>query len=312
MNEGATTAPRAAEPGGRKRSGRRGTLNQGGRGAWLYLLPAVAIYVGFLIYPAVSTLQFSFLDWDGIAPPAWAGADNFVLALTDPLLARAIGNGLLLIVFFTVIPIVVGLLMTALLIGRIRHGTTFFRVVFFLPQVLPLVAVGTTWRWVYSEDGMVNQFLDLVGLGHLGRAWLGDEQFALVALGLIGTWVMSGLCMMLFMSGAQKVDASLHEAAAIDGAGPVRQFLSVTLPGLRKEISIAGVITTIAALASFDLVFVTTNGGPAGATNVPALLVYRLAFNEGDIGAASALAVVLTVLVVVLVGAIRYLAREDS
>jgi len=202
--------------------------------------------------------------------------------------------------------------MTALLIGRVQRGTTFYRAVFFLPQVLPLVAVGTTWRWVYSEEGMINQFLGLVGLDGLTRSWLGDEQFALVALGLIGTWTMSGLCMMLFMSGAQKVDTSLHEAAAIDGAGPVRQFLSVTLPGVRKEISIAGVITTIAALASFDLVFVTTNGGPAGATNVPALLVYRLAFNEGDIGAASALAVVLTVLVIVLVSAIRYLAREDS
>lgn len=307
MNEGATIAPRTGS-----RDKRRGRLGRGDGGAWLYLLPAVAVYAGFLIYPAASTLQFSFLEWDGIAPPEWGGLDNFVQTLTDPLLAKAIGNGLLLIVFFTLIPIAIGLLMTALLIGRVQRGTTFYRVVFFLPQVLPLVAVGTTWRWVYSDEGMINQFLGLVGLDGLTRAWLGDEQFALVALGLIGTWTMSGLCMMLFMSGAQKVDTSLHEAAAIDGAGPVRQFLSVTLPGVRKEISIAGVITTIAALASFDLVFVTTNGGPAGATNVPALLVYRLAFNEGDIGAASALAVVLTVLVIVLVSAIRYLAREDS
>ncbi|WP_017609004.1 carbohydrate ABC transporter permease [Nocardiopsis xinjiangensis] len=307
MNEGATTAPRTES-----RGKRRGRPGRGDSGAWLYLLPAVAVYVGFLIYPAVSTLQFSFLEWDGIAPPEWGGPDNFVQVLTDPLLAKAIGNGLLLIVFFTLIPIAIGLLMTALLVGRVQRGTTFYRVVFFLPQVLPLVAVGTTWRWVYSDEGMINQFLRLVGLDGLTRAWLGHEQFALVALGLIGTWTMSGLCMMLFMSGAQKVDTSLHEAAAIDGAGPVRQFLSVTLPGVRKEISIAGVITTIAALASFDLVFVTTNGGPAGATNVPALLVYRLAFNEGDIGAASALAVVLTVLVIVLVSAIRYLAREDS
>lgn len=307
MNEGATNAPRPES-----RVKRRGRPGRASSGAWLYLLPAVAVYVGFLVYPAVSTLQFSFLEWDGIAPPEWGGLDNFVQAVTDPLLAEAIGNGLLLIVFFTLIPIAVGLAMTALLIGRVQRGTTFYRVVFFLPQVLPLVAVGTTWRWVYSDEGMINQFLGLVGLEGLARPWLGDEQFALAALGLIGTWTMSGLCMMLFMSGAQKVDTSLHEAAAIDGAEPVRQFLSVTLPGVRKEISIAGVITTIAALASFDLVFVTTNGGPAGATNVPALLVYRLAFNEGDIGAASALAVVLTVLVIALVSAIRYLAREDS
>jgi raffinose/stachyose/melibiose transport system permease protein len=146
-------------------------------------------------------------------------------------------------------------------------------------------------------------------VGLPGRAWLGDYNLALIALGLIGTWVMSGLCMMLFLSGAQKIDTALYEAATLDGAGPFRTFRHVTLPGVREEVTIAGVITTIAALASFDLVFVTTNGGPAGQTNVPGLLVYRLAFNESRIGDASALAVVLTVLVVAIVTTIRRVAR---
>ncbi len=150
-----------------------------------------------------------------------------------------------------------------MLTGRIRGGLTAFRTIFFLPQVLPLVAVGITWRWLYSEDGIVNQGLSAIGLGGITRAWLGDYNLALIALGLIGTWVMSGLCMMLFLSGAQKLDPALFEAAVLDGAGPFRQFTAVTLPGLRSEITIALVITTIAALASFDLVFVTTNGGPA-------------------------------------------------
>ena len=118
--------------------------------------------------------------------------------------------------------------------------------------------------------------------------------------------------MMLFLAGAQKIDLSLYEAATLDGASTFRQFLHVTLPGVREEITIAGVITTIAALASFDLVFVTTNGGPAGQTNVPGLLVYRLAFNEGDIGGASALAVVLTVIVIAVVGGIRYFTRDEG
>jgi ABC-type sugar transport system permease subunit len=202
--------------------------------------------------------------------------------------------------------------MTGLLLGKVRRGMTAFRVVFFLPQVLPLVAVGITWRWLYSEDGVINQILTAVGLRGITRAWLGDYDLALIALGLIGTWVMSGLCMMLFLSGAQKIDTALYEAATLDGAGPFRTFRHVTLPGVREEVTIAGVITTIAALASFDLVFVTTNGGPAGQTNVPGLLVYRLAFNESQIGAASALAVVLTVLVVVIVTAIRRVARVGA
>ena len=291
-------------------SGRAPVRGRSGLKGWLYLLPALAVYGGFAIYPALSTLSFSFLDWDGVQLPAWAGLENYARVVTDPLLAGAIRNGLVLIVFFSLLPIAVGLLMTALLTGRARRGMTFYRTVFFLPQVLPLVAVGTTWRWLYSGNGAVNEFLTAVGLGGLTRSWLGDYDFALIALGLIGTWCMSGLCMVLFMSGAQTIDPAPHAAAALDGAGRLRRFLNVTLPGLRREIGIAGVITTIAALASFDLVFVTTNGGPAGQTNVPALLVYRLAFNEGDIGAASALAVVLTLLVIALVSLIRLLTRE--
>jgi ABC-type sugar transport system permease subunit len=279
---------------------------------WLYILPALAVYLGFAIWPALNTVRLSFLEWDGVLPPTWAGLDNYVAIFQDALLYEAILHSLVLIVFFSLIPICVGLLMTALLLGRVRKGMAFFRVVFFLPQVLPLVAVGITWRWLYSDSGVVNQALDSVGLGSVTRAWLGDYELALIALGLIGTWSMSGLCMILFLSGAQQIDTALYEAAVLDGAGPFRQFRHVTLPGVRKQITISAVITTIAALASFDLVFVTTNGGPAGQTNVPALLVYRLAFNEGEIGAASALAVVLTVIVIAVVSGIRVVARERA
>nr|WP_235030265.1 sugar ABC transporter permease [Nonomuraea solani] len=279
---------------------------------WLYVLPALAIYLGFAIWPAINTVRLSLLKWDGILPATWEGFGNYVKIFRDSALYEAILHSLVLIIFFSVIPIGVGLVMTALLMGKVRKGMTFFRIVFFLPQVLPLVAVGITWRWFYSEAGGINQILELIGLGGITRAWLGDYQLALIALGLIGTWTMSGLCMMLFLAGAQKIDPSLYEAAKLDGAGTFRQFRHVTLPGVRREITVAGVITTIAALASFDLVFVTTNGGPAGQTNVPGLLVYRLAFNEGDIGGASALAVVLTVIVVAAVSAVRYFTREKD
>lgn len=279
---------------------------------WVYLAPAALIYATFAILPALNTIQLSLLDWDGVGVPEWVGLANYLEILQNPALYRSVGHALVLIVFFSVIPVCVGLLMTALLLGKVRRGMTFFRTVFFLPQVLPLVAVGITWRWLYAETGVINQALELIGLGFLTRAWLGDYDLALYALGFIGTWVMSGLCMMLFLAGAQKIDTALYEAATLDGAGPFRQFLSITVPGVRKEITIAGVITTIAALASFDLVFVTTNGGPANQTTVPALLVYRLAFNEGDVGTASALAVVLTALVILFVAAIRRLAREEQ
>ena len=309
-----TTAVSPSRPPAAAAAGRR-RLPPGNRRrvrGWLYVLPALAVYAGFAIWPALNTLRLSFFTWDGILAPTWAGLDNYVRIFQEQALYEAVLHGLILIVFFSFLPVVAGLLMTALLMGRIRRGMTFFRIVFFLPQVLPLVAVGVTWRWLYSESGVVNQLLDLVGLSSITRAWLGDYDLALIALGFIGTWAMSGLCMMLFLAGAQKIDPALYEAATLDGAGSFRQFRHVTLPGVRKEITIAGVITTIAALASFDLVYVTTNGGPAGQTNVPALLVYRLAFNEGDIGGASALAVVLTVIVIAIVGLIRRFTRETT
>lgn len=280
--------------------------------ALLYVLPAAVVYFLFAIWPTLTTIGLSFTNWNGILPATWAGIDNYARIFSDSALLNAIGHSLVLIVFFSAIPVVLGLLLMALLSSRVRHGLTFFRMVFFLPYVLPLVAVGITWRWLYSERGVVNQFLAAVGLGDITRAWLGDYDYALIALGLIGTWTMTGLCMMLFLSGAQKIDPEYYEAATLDGAGAFRQFTAVTLPALRNEITIAAVITTIAALASFDLVFVTTNGGPAGQTTVPGLLVYRLAFNESNIGGASALAVTLSIIVIGLVTLIRRVAKERA
>lgn len=291
----------------RKRAARRR-----GAKALLYILPAAAVYGFFAIWPALNTVYISFLEWDGIMPAKFIGLENYVDLFHDPLLYGAILHSLILIVFFSFIPVTIGLAMTALLMGKVRRGMTFFRVVFFLPQVLPLVAVGITWRWMYAEDGLVNQLLRAVGLDSIAHAWLGDYYLALVAIGLIGTWCVSGLCMVLFLSGAQKIDTALYEAASIDGAGFFRQFFSITLPSLRGEITIAGVITTIAGLASFDLVYVTTNGGPVNQTTVPGLLVYRLAFNESQIGAASALAVALTVLIVIVVSSIRLALKEKA
>lgn len=280
--------------------------------ALLYVLPAAAVYLYFAIWPTLTTVGLSFTNWNGILPATWAGIDNYTRIFADSALLNAIGHSLVLIVFFSGIPVILGLLLTALLTGKVRRGMTFFRMVFFLPYVLPLVAVGITWRWLYSERGIVNQLLTVLGLGDITRAWLGDYDYALIALGLIGTWTMSGLCMMLFLSGAQKIDPEYYEAATLDGAGAFRKFTAVTLPALRNEITIAAVITTIAALASFDLVFVTTNGGPAGQTTVPGLLVYRLAFNQGNIGGASALAVTLSIIVIGLVTLIRHIAKERA
>lgn len=276
---------------------------------YVYVLPAFLLYIVFAILPALHTLYLSFYEWDGVGAATPAGLRNYASVFTDPHLRGALVHAVVLVVFFAFLPILLGLLLTGLLSRHRRRGMTAFRVLFFLPYVVPMVAVGITWRWMYADDGVVNQVLRVVGLGGVAQAWLGSFRLALPAVGLVGTWTLTGLCMMLFLSGAQKVDPALYEAATLDGAGPVREFTTVTLPALRGEIAVALTVTVIAALASFDVVYVTTNGAPGDTTTVPGLLVYRLAFTDGQVGLASALAIALTVFIMLVVLAINRLVR---
>lgn len=279
-----------------------------------YVAPAFVLYGLFVILPALHTLYLSLFNWDGITLATWAGLQNYVSVFTSAALRGAVEHALVLVLFFAGAPIVLGLILTAVLSRFRRPGMSLFRVIFFLPQIVPLVAVGITWRWMYTQDGAVNQILRAVGLGGITRAWLGDFNLALFAVGLIGTWALTGLCTMLFVSGAQKVEPNLYESARLDGAGAIKEFRAVTLPALRGEIAVALTVTTIAALASFDVIYVTTNGAPGNTTTVPGLLVYRLAFTDGQVGQASALAITLTAIILMVVLIInRLLApREDE
>jgi raffinose/stachyose/melibiose transport system permease protein len=182
-----------------------------------------------------------------------------------------------------------------------------------MPQTTATVVVAIVWVWIYAPDGPLNEALRAVGLGSLARGWLGDFSWALRALGLVGTWVMFGLCLVLFLAGIQKIPQSLYEAARVDGAGRVREFFAVTLPGLRGELAVALTLTTIMALRTFDLIYVSTQGGPGTSTTVPSVLVYQNAFSNGRVGLAAAVAVVLTLLIfVVAFGITRLVDRDPS
>jgi len=258
----------------------------------LFLAPPLLLYAAVIIVPTVQAVNLSLWNWDGVNRATWAGANNYADVFTDPILRGSLVHALILILFFCVLPVALGLLLTAVMTRARRRGMAAWRLIFFLPQVLPLVAVGIIWRWVYAPAGLLNQGLALFGL-RTTTGWLGDMNWALPALGLIGAWVQSGLTMMLFLAGAGNIDPELYEAVRLDGAGPVREFLTVTLPGLRAEVSLALTVTVISALAAFDLVYVTTSGGPYYSTTVPGLLVYQNLVAR-NIGHAAALAVVLS------------------
>ncbi|MFE7874897.1 carbohydrate ABC transporter permease, partial [Micromonospora humida] len=280
---------------------------------WLFVLPAVLMYAVFVLRPLALTIQYSFYNWNGIGVARWAGLDNYLTVFTDSDLLKIIGNALVLIVFFSFVPVALGLLVASL-VRRITTGVfgTVVRTVLFLPQVIPLVAAGIAWSWLLSSNGLVNQVLRAVGLGGVARAWLGDFDTALPAVGVIGAWVLLGLCTILLVTGMSKIDPALYEAARLDGAGPVREFFAVTLPSLRQEIGVCLTVTIIAALASFDIVYISTSGGPGLQTTVPGLEIYRLAFSQRQVGLASALAVVLMLLVVLCVLPIQRLTRGDK
>ncbi|MCD9589778.1 carbohydrate ABC transporter permease [Streptomyces sp. 8ZJF_21] len=267
---------------------------------YLYILPALIVYAVFLLYPFGQSVWLSFVHWDGLTVATPAGFDNYRALFSDPSLRAPFLHALLLLVFYAALPVAIGLLLAAVM-SRVRvRGMTFFRTVLFLPQVLALIVVGVAWRSILAPDGLLNDTLRAVGLGGLARPWLGDYTWALPAIGVIGTWVGTGLCMVLFLAGAQRIPRELYEAARMDGAGPLREFLTVTLPGLRPQIAVALTLTIVAGLRNFDLIYITTSGGPGNATSVPAYEVYHRAFETNQVGSAAAVGVGLTVLIFVL------------
>ncbi len=280
---------------------------------WLYVVPALIMYVGFVLVPLAMTVQYSLLRWNGIGPSTFVGIDNYATVLTDPELVGITLNAFKLIIFFSVIPVTLGLLVASV-IRRVATGSlgAIARTVLFLPQVIPLVAAGIVWSWMLSTTGLVNQVLSAIGLGGITRSWLADFGLALPAVGVIGAWVLLGLCTILLLTGMSKIDVSLYESARIDGATAWQEFRHITVPSLRYEIGVCITVTVIASLAAFDAIYISTLGGPGTTTTVPSLEIYRLAFGGRQVGLASALAVVLIALVLIAVLPIQRLTREES
>ncbi|WIB63680.1 sugar ABC transporter permease [Curtobacterium sp. MCBD17_040] len=280
---------------------------------YLYVLPAFVVFAVFLGWPFLQTVQYSFFDWDGLSTATWAGFANYVDVVQDAELRGAFLHALVLMVFYCAVPVALALFLTALISrANALPGMSVFRTVLFLPQVIASVVVATIWVSIYSTDGLLNQVLRLVGLGGLARVWLGDYGTALPAIGFVGTWLNVGLCLVLFLSGVGNIAPALFEAARLDGAGPAREFFSITLPSLRGQIAVALTLTIVSALKTFDLVYITTRGGPGNSTTVPAFEAYNRAFNTGQVGAAAAVAVTLTVVIMIVTALVNRIQPKDT
>lgn len=282
------------------RTGRRRTRVRRDWIGYAYVLPPLAILSFVVLIPAAYAAWISFFDWNGVSKGRWIGLDNYTAAFHDPVVRQALLHSVVLVLFYSAIPIVIGLILTGIIARHPLRATGMWRTILFLPQVLSVVVVGVTWRWLLLQDGPVNELLRAVGLGSWTRVWLGDFTYALPTEGAIGTWMLSGLCMVLFLAGAQAIDPDLYDAANVDGAGVIREFFTVTVPGLRNVIVVAFVLTFAVSVNNFSLVWVTTQGGPGTETTVASTLIYTRAFVVNTLGDASALAILLGILVLAL------------
>jgi raffinose/stachyose/melibiose transport system permease protein len=280
---------------------------------YLYLAPGLLVFGAFVLVPLGHAFWLSLFEWDGVTAGTWIGLDNYGDVVSDPALRRAFWHALVLIGFYALLPVAIGLLLAGLLARARVRGLALFRTVLFLPQVIAMVVVAVMWRMIYDpSNGALNELLRAVGLGSLAQSWLGDFDLALSSLGLVGTWVYYGLAMVLLTAGVQKIPPSLYDAARVDGAGMVREFFAVTLPALRGEIAVALTLTTIYALRNFDLVYITTQGGPGESTSVPAFQVYSRAFESGQVGSAAAVGLCLTAVIFAISFGINRIAERGG
>jgi raffinose/stachyose/melibiose transport system permease protein len=277
----------------------RKRTRHGGLVAWAFAAPALLVYVAFLVYPALSSLWFSFTDWDGLsAAYNVVGLENYRNMASDPVVKQAAVNNLIWAVVTVVVPVVLGLVLAVLLNGKVR-GKPILRLIFYTPAVLPLVSVASIWGWLYNPQyGAINAFLRSIGLDSLAQPWLGQDSTALAATMVAAIWLRVGFPMLLYLAALQSISSDLYEAATVDGASRWQQFWHITMPGLRPAHYVVIALSVIDSFKVFDLIYAMTYGGPGTATQVMGTWMYFNVFQYNQAGYGTAIAVVITVVAI--------------
>jgi ABC-type sugar transport system permease subunit len=259
-----------------------------------YLVPAIGLFSLFFIYPFFFSVFISFSDWDLITGETrFVGVSNYARLFSDPVFLRVLGNTFLYVMVQTPLSIALGFLF-ALLIEGSRKLRTFYRVVFFIPVVISVSAASLSFFTMFNSlHGPINVLLSDLGIE--GPNWLNEPRSAMAAIVIVGVWQSFGYNVILFMSGLKQIDGQLYEAASIDGAGPIRKVLRITIPMLSPVTLFVFVMTTLFSFQVFATVQILTNGGPSNATSVWVYYVWREAFRFFDTGVASAAATLLFV-----------------
>lgn len=290
---------------------RRGRFQRHRQGAGLAFTAPLLVLWGFLlILPICQTLYFSLTQWDGL-DATWNGIGNYLSLLHSPDFASVLVNNLLLLLavpFAVLIPFSI-----AIVIAMEPPGWRWVRALIFLPATLSWVVVGIVWLRVYASDGMINQALDLLGLSRFHIDPLGDVHTAIIPIALTFVWSQIGQNTLIFLIGLSTIDASVFEAATIDGAGILSVIRRIILPLMTRFIVFTSIITLIAAFtALFSLIFVMTGGGPGFSTTTMEFYIYRLAFNQTNFGMGATVGIVLLAVIAIVTAPLMLLYRRAS
>ena len=275
---------------------------------WLWLAPALLLFAAFKFVPMVKAVRMSFSEVRPYLGDRWVGLDNYREVLSDGSFTSAAGHTVTLALGETVGSIAVGLVLALLLEGTARH-LWFIRTAVFLPTVTAMAVVAALWRIIYypAADGALNSVLGWIGLGP--SQYLDSPHTSLLSVMAVGVWRGAPYDMMIFLAGLAGVDRTLYEAAAADGASPLRRLWHVTFPALRPVFTIVVTLAAIRGLRVFTEIFLLTNGGPSGSSEVVMTLVYKLGLERNELGVAAAGSMLLLAATVVLTLAVRAVRR---
>ncbi len=276
-----------------------------------FIVPALVIYALFVLWPFLRTIYLSFTDSRGVGDENWVGLENYREMFNDDVW-NALKHNLIWIVLGTFVPIFVSLVLATMVWSKVK-GTTFFRVVYFMPVVLAPSIVGVIWRWIYHPlFGPINKVLDAVGLDSLSRGWLGDSKTALYAILFAAIWAYFGFAFVILTAALGNIDDSLIEAAKLDGANAAQRFFYVVIPQLAPVLTMLTTFTLINGFNLFDIVWATTLEDPKPETEVLGTYVYQQAIVEKQVGYGSAVTMIITVLSLLVSWVVITVRERDS
>lgn len=276
---------------------------------YLFLLPAIAVLIVFFFIPFFQTFGLSFFDYSSsIYNPTFNGVDNYIKLFKEPIFYKVMFNTFMYLII--AVPFLVTFpLFLAILINQKIRGITLYKILLYLPVIVSIVVAAIAFKWLYAGQGILNYILTLFHLEPIG--WLVDTKWALFSVAIVTIWKGIGYYMMIYLASLMSVPQDLYEACDIDGANFLTKHLTVTIPHIMPTIALVSTISTISAMKVFAEIYVMTKGGPLNSTKTIVYYIYERAFENLDLGYASALAVVLLI-VVMLFSLINILCFEKN